>query len=464
MKCPACGRDNRPSAGFCAFCGVSLKATEPPAPAPLPTEAATEAQGAQEATPEVPAAPEVAEVAEPLAVSEQAPVVPAEGAAEERATLAVEAGPPKPGTPLRPGDVLAERYEILEVLESTPERNRYRADDRRRCALCGNDDNMPTDEFCRECGASLAAPAYVTIVELVQQPPEEYDLHFVEADHDFFVKAEPLPAAPSRASTERPEPSPLKLIWGRATDKGLQRDLNEDYLETWLYARGSGGVLGLFVVADGLGGQDSGEVASRMATNVVWQNLRESVWEPIVRGEAPDPDTLEKRLAEAVAAANKAVYEARLARNSEMNTTLTLALVVNDVAYVGNVGDSRTYLWNAQGLRRITKDHSLVQRLVDTGQIAPQDVYRHPNRNLIYQSIGDRAEVKVDTFRHRLQPDDRLILCSDGLWEMVRDEGLEEVLLAEPDPQRACEQLVRNANLAGGEDNITVIIVQAIGA
>jgi len=125
------------------------------------------------------------------------------------------------------------------------------------------------------------------------------------------------------------------------------------------------------------------------------------------------------------------------------------------------VGDSRAYLWNADGLRRITRDHSLVQRLVDAGQITPEEVYTHPQRNLIYQSIGDRPEVQVDTFRRHLAVDDRLVLCSDGLWEMVHDDGLEEVLLSEPDPQRACDRLVQNANLAGGEDNITVIIVQA---
>jgi protein phosphatase len=144
-----------------------------------------------------------------------------------------------------------------------------------------------------------------------------------------------------------------------------------------------------------------------------------------------------------------------------MSSTITAALIVEGTAYVANVGDSRTYLWSATGLRSLTKDHSLVQRLVDNGQIEPQAVYAHPQRNLIYQSMGDRPEVQPDTLRLALSADDRLILCSDGLWEMVRTEGLEEVLLAEPDPQRACDTLLHNANLAGGEDNISVIIVHA---
>jgi serine/threonine protein phosphatase PrpC len=364
-------------------------------------------------------------------------------------------------TPLRPGDVLAGHYEILEVVESSPDSNTYRARDRQRCPACGCA-NEEGETYCRECGSSLEQPCYVTVVERLRIAPERYDERFEDGDRDYFVTVElpPSEGAPlGGAGAAR-----MRLIWGRATDRGQQRDLNEDHLEVWLYARGSGGLLGLFVVADGLGGQDSGEVASSLATDTVWQSLRESVWEPVIRGQTLAPDELEARLARAMRAASQAVYEARLARNSEMSTTLTLALVVDDTTYVGNVGDSRTYIWNAKGLRRITRDHSLVQRLVDTGQIEPRDVYAHPQRNLIYQSVGDAPDVRPDVFREMLAPDDRLILCSDGLWEMVRDEGIDEVLLAEPDPQRACERLVRDANMAGGEDNISVIIVQACAA
>jgi len=290
--------------------------------------------------------------------------------------------------------------------------------------------------------------------------PDAYDLRFRAKDREYFVMIESEIEGEDQAVPTGT--SPLRLLWGHATHPGLRRDHNEDHLDAWLYRRGSGGLLGLFVVADGLGGQDSGEVASQMATEVVWQSLRESVWEPLQRCEAMEPDAVEAHLIAAVEAANQAVYECRTARNSEMSTTMTLALAVGSGAYIGNVGDSRAYLWSGQGLQQVTKDHSLVQRLVDAGEIAPEDIYTHPQRNLIYQSIGDRPSVQVDAFRCQLSPDDRLILCSDGLWETVRDEGLEEVLLAETDPQRACEQLVRNANPAGGEDNISVIIVRAV--
>jgi serine/threonine protein phosphatase PrpC len=460
MKCPACGRENRTNAGFCAWCGARFAQAEAEPPAMPP---ASEEQSPAAPPPSPP--PEAPALAS--GVSSTAPTVKLLPASAE-AEAAPAAGPEATPAPvvaaalLRPGDILAERYEIVEVVESTPERNQYRARDPRRCAACGNDDNAPTDEFCRDCGASLQTPAYVNIVEVVHKPPEQYDLHFKEDERDYYATAEP-PKPPEQAPVVV-QAAALRLIWGRTTDVGKQRDHNEDALEAWLYARGSGGLLGLFIVADGLGGQDSGEVASHMATDAVWQALRASVWEPIIRGETPAPDALEQSVVVAVQAANKAVYEARQARGSEMSTTVTLALVVNDQAYIANVGDSRTYLFDAQGLHKITKDHSLVQRLVDTGQIKPAEVYTHPQRNLIYQSIGDRPEVRVDTFRHALVPDDRLILCSDGLWEMVREEGLEEVLMAETDPQRACDLLVRNANLAGGEDNISIIVVQALKA
>jgi serine/threonine protein phosphatase PrpC len=485
MKCPTCGRENRDKAGFCAWCGqgLSTPASEASGSDATTIEGATSVPTTPSlAVPAPPPAP--AQPAEQTAISEP----PAAGEKGEATQEPPEAEPPNsavasppttdtgeqlpgnalpagvPGTPFRPGDILAKHYEITELVESTPERNVYRARDLGRCATCGYDDNVPDDEYCRNCGASLEKPAYVRITEEVRRKPEQYDLQFSEGERDYYVNAEPKPEPePPTVATPGKTPPP-RLIWGRATDKGLQRDLNEDTLEVWVYAKGSGGIVGLFVVADGLGGQDSGEVASRMTTDTIWESVRESVWQPILRGDTFNAKDLGKHVREAVVAANQVVYEARLGRKSEMSSTVTLALIIDGQAVIGNVGDSRTYLWNASGLRRITKDHSLVQRLVDTGQIAPDEVYSHPQRNLIYQSIGDRPQVQVDIFDHILAVDDQLILCSDGLWEMVHDEGLEEMLLAESDPQRACDRLVQNANLAGGDDNISVIIVRAVSA
>jgi len=521
MKCPACGRENRAGARFCARCGESLsqgvvveavsETTVSASETPLPTHPVAQEEPAglpTGALPTMQEAPTTEDKGRPppeeaTAVADlrrnraKSPIGPLPRLRAEEPPAEAAQGPvslhaatrpkpdqeaardmaesPAPGAdraipaPLQPGDVLGSRYRIEKLLESGPEQNVYAAIDLRLCPSCGHDGNAPGETYCLECGASLDPHPRATITEhrrlrpisaKVRRAPEQFDTRFSEGERDYFVTAEPAPLIEDAEAERAPV---LRLQWGRATDQGLQRDHNEDYVEAWLYARGSGGSLGLFVVADGLGGQDLGEVASRLATETVWDALRPTVWEPIIRGETVEPEALQERLAQAVLAANQAVYDERVARNSGMSTTLTLALVVDDTAHIANVGDSRTYIWNADGLRQITKDHSLVQRLVDAGAIAPEQVYTHPQRNLIYQSIGDRPEVQVDTFQHQLAPDDRLVLCSDGLWEMVRHEGLEEVLLAEPDPQRAADRLVHNANLAGGEDNISVIIVRAVG-
>ena len=483
MKCAKCGRDNRAKAGFCAWCGADLNAAGVPGTASAPIETGAHRETTAPDTRVVNAA-ETEPAPSPQtkgSLSSGAPatqVQPAkaakpagdQAAAPEQAATSAASAP----EPLRTGTVLTERYEITEVLESAPDHHTYRAKDLWACPACGYDKNKPeAGGYCEACGAALNKPRYVILMERVQNLPTKYDARFSEGERDYYVTIEKAPEAAPTASAGN-KTQLLRLTWGRATDKGMRREQNEDYIETWFYTSGSGRLLGLFVVADGLGGHDAGEVASRMATDNIWQTLREQVWEPLVRtpelamldaGSKAGTPGLEigAKLSEAVIRANKAVYDARIAKANDMSTTLTLALIVDGLAYIANVGDSRTYLWNAEGLRQLTKDHSLVQRLVDEGQMTRAEVYTHPQRNLIYKSIGDRPDVQPDVFKHQLRPDDHLVLCSDGLWEMVHDDGIEEVLLSEADPQRASERLVANANLAGGDDNISIIIVQAIG-
>jgi len=290
--------------------------------------------------------------------------------------------------------------------------------------------------------------------EQLLAPSERFDVHLVVGEREYYGVFETA----ATLDTQPEQPPIGQVHWGLATDQGLRRDHNEDYSEGWILSRNCHTLMGLFVVADGLGGQDSGEVASRMTVDTLWEHLRTTYWEPTIAVQAGTPQP-EEALRQAVLAANDKVLRTRTENKSQMSSTITVALLEAGTAHIANVGDSRTYVFTAKGLERITKDHSLVQRLVDTGQIKPEEVYTHPRRNLIYQSIGDRTDVQVDLYRHELAADERLVLCSDGLWEMVHDDGLEEVLLAESDPQLACDRLVVNANLAGGEDNISVIIV-----
>ncbi|HUY79179.1 MAG TPA: SpoIIE family protein phosphatase, partial [Ktedonobacterales bacterium] len=148
-----------------------------------------------------------------------------------------------------------------------------------------------------------------------------------------------------------------------------------------------------------------------------------------------------------------------------LGATVTAALVVEGMAFIANVGDSRTYLLRAGKLERVTRDHSLVERLVEAGQIDREDVYDHPSRNLIYRSLGaGHAEVDVDIFNVQLQPGDSLLLCTDGLWEMVRDPQMANILNETQDPTAVCAMLIDKANENGGEDNITALLVRCLEA
>ncbi len=479
MKCPVCEAENREGAKFCARCGKALPEAPPALPAkpPVAGQAAAEAPPAPEAEPVAPAPAEAAETAEPVAVAEPvaeegpaadeaepeepvaAPVPsetePAEPPVGEQSPTAIEAEPACEAA-LTPGAVLADRYEIIEVVaDSVP--CRYLAYDLRRCPQCGSTKNEPRSEFCAECGASLVEPVKVVIHEQktdVETVPAD---QFLAGGYVYTVTAEPSAAEPEAGVSS---PAGVRLTWGQRTDVGRQREVNEDSVDVRVYTPHTGPVLGSFIVADGVGGQDHGEVASQTAVQVIWQQVRERIWEPEMAGKPIPTDQAIAILAEAVQAANEAVYKLRTAQGSEMGTTVSMALLRGNVAIIANVGDSRTYLWSAQGLKRLTTDHSVVETLVAAGRITRDQVYTHPQRNLIYRSLGDRPKVEVDTTSCTLAPGDRLLLCSDGLWEMTREEGIEEMLLRESNPQRACDQLVDMANLAGGEDNITVIIVQ----
>jgi PPM family protein phosphatase len=144
-----------------------------------------------------------------------------------------------------------------------------------------------------------------------------------------------------------------------------------------------------------------------------------------------------------------------------MGSTVTGALIVGDTAHIVNVGDSRTYLYDGTSLQPISVDHSLVMQLVIGGLIDREDIYTHPQRNQILRSLGDRRDVQIDLFTQKLRPGYQLLICCDGLWEMIRDPDIEQLLRETSDPQAAADQLMELANQNGGEDNISVIVVQA---
>lgn len=260
---------------------------------------------------------------------------------------------------------------------------------------------------------------------------------------------------------------PLRFKTAARTDQGRVRKNNQDSIYTGAIKL-RGGSARLCLVADGMGGAKAGEQASRIASEVAQAQITHTLG-----GASPTDDTAwQKLLSEAAKTANRRVYEAARADDERqgMGTTLTIALIVGERLHIASVGDSRAYLLNASGVTQdgattaqLTSDHSLVARLVDIGQITAEEARTHPQRNMLYRSIGTDPSVEVDTLSEQIEPGDVVLLCSDGLYNHVRDEEIARLALEQADPDRACERLVALANERGGRDNISVVIVRVEG-
>ncbi|MBN2393573.1 MAG: Stp1/IreP family PP2C-type Ser/Thr phosphatase [Anaerolineae bacterium] len=258
----------------------------------------------------------------------------------------------------------------------------------------------------------------------------------------------------------------LKPSEGHATHQGRRHTRNEDMIVTFTFDKkqqGKSVPIGFYMVADGMGGHDAGDVASHTVYEVVTKWIVETNILPDLRKTTRKLTTENvpgQLLEKAIQSANEALVRHAQAHDSNLGSTVTAALVIGDVATIANVGDSRTYLLRKGQLRQITQDHSLVARLVEANVIAPEEVREHPRRNQIYRNLGQKSAVQVDIFTVHLQPDDRLILCCDGLWEMVPDAEIQRLVETSRTPQKACDALIAAANQAGGEDNISVIVVE----
>jgi serine/threonine protein phosphatase PrpC len=238
------------------------------------------------------------------------------------------------------------------------------------------------------------------------------------------------------------------LSWYGLTDTGIVRPHNEDNLSCLAFADST-----LFVVADGMGGHEAGEVASKIAVDTVCQEVREGV------AQKREPLSL---IEHAVQQANTAVQCEGKARGASMGTTLSIAYVTDSIAYIANVGDSRVY-WVENGtISQITEDHSLVAKLVAAGKLTKEDARQHPKSNLLYRTVGTDDVIKVDTFRVGLRKGGSLLLCTDGLWGMVPDKELHTVCSTEKNIKKVCARLVKKANENGGLDNITAVVVKVV--
>lgn len=207
----------------------------------------------------------------------------------------------------------------------------------------------------------------------------------------------------------------------------------------------------LFVVADGMGGHEAGEVASNIAVTTMEAHAPKSA----------SPEAL----AAAVIKANEAVLRGAQDGTGKpgMGTTLTAAFVFEDEATIAQVGDSRAYLLHDGQLQRITRDHSLVADLIEQGRLTEAEARFHPQRSVITRALGSDPHMQPDLYTLHVEEGDRLLLCSDGLCSMISDEDIEEILLDNPAPAHACDALVEEAIIAGGLDNVTVIVIDPLG-
>ncbi len=255
-----------------------------------------------------------------------------------------------------------------------------------------------------------------------------------------------------------------QLIAGCGQSVGKQRELNEDSLFslTATMAGNSGNLpFGLYIVADGMGGHQFGEVASNAAIR--------SVAGYIVRKFHPylfqiKPDTMEESFQEIMQAAVREAQRAIQKEAPGSGTTLTAALVVGQQITVAHVGDSRAYfIYPDARVEPITRDHSLVKRLEELGHITPEEAANYPHRNVLYRALGQGEILDPDIFTIGFPQPGYLMICSDGLWGVITEQDLVHSINEAPTLQRACQNLVNAANAAGGPDNISVILAQLIG-
>jgi serine/threonine protein phosphatase PrpC len=344
------------------------------------------------------------------------------------------------------------------------------------CPSCGKLIRS-TETVCPHCGVPLSASASGLHLQAMPSPlattqspvnhPQSY-----AASSPPISELPTMEFSPTNGSNDSEKTLPygieqlqsrnLSLAVGYLTDPGIKRKHkpNEDSL---FAIQGTGTYnslpeeFGLFVVADGMGGHANGQDASRMAIQTIIDYILPKISEDRQMGD----EALAKLLRDGVQCANQAVHQRNLEARADMGTTMTTALVFGSTAYIANVGDSRTYLYREPGgLSKITHDHSVVASLVEAGIIQPDDIYTHPKRNQIYRSLGEKSVVDVDSFIVSLKAGDKLLLCSDGLWDMVRDPEIQRLMSAPtPDPSKTGQKLIQAALDGGGEDNVSVIIV-----
>lgn len=231
----------------------------------------------------------------------------------------------------------------------------------------------------------------------------------------------------------------------------MVREINEDNCNV---LAGYSGVPVSFIIADGMGGHNSGEIASKMVVDFVSSYLLE------FPGEFLDEENIQDSIMEVIKMANSKVFtvSGEKEENAGMGTTLILAVMRNKKIFLGHVGDSRAYMIRENMIEQVTTDHSFIEELIRKGSINRKQAESHPSKHVITRAIGCGEEIEVDTYSCNIKEKDIFILCTDGLTNMLNDDEIYEIVKSTDDLDQICDLLVNKANEKGGEDNITVIV------
>lgn len=245
---------------------------------------------------------------------------------------------------------------------------------------------------------------------------------------------------------------------------GNHRARNED--STYLFTAESGGEvpllpLGLYIIADGMGGHHDGHEASKKVSRLVASNVLEQIYMPMLDTRRTASSIQHKPILEvmsdAIQTANQEIYNPEPSKDS--GTTLTAGLIFGQRIFIAHIGDSRAYLLVDGELTLATTDHSYVRRLIDAGQLTEEEAAVHPQRNMLYKAVGQGGTLEIDTFTRSLPKEGMLVLCSDGLWGLVNDSDMREVITSDRSYQAMVDELVEMALRAGGHDNVSVVLV-----
>ncbi|MDB5080516.1 MAG: hypothetical protein JWP00_2440 [Chloroflexi bacterium] len=510
--CPNCNHEFGPEDQHCANCGSSRPPVIQKKPTLILSQNMPETGAEGTLSPEQPVASETAAPPVPAAASGAAPAPSFSWALPSESDLAGPGG--SNGAALKDDDdddrtepSLPTFWKCLQCISLNPASSDY-------CETCGALKPSATPEK-REAAASDKTGNIVS--SPVAAPPGSGTVPPSPASPDPITAQLPSDIIAALAASQPVKPG-IQLISSSLTDVGLSRKggTNEDSYFSFELKRcfeSNPESFGFYMVADGMGGQAAGEVASRTAIETVGPRIMAELAGPWLSGQNLEIPQIKKVLQDVIGAAHTRLYEINHREQLDSGTTVTACVAVGRSAVFANVGDSRTYLFskakpikpataqktaplaseqdtdpgnrttrkldqqtdklNSDALKqaeqpkllieRVTRDQSLVQHLVDQGELTPDQVYDDPRRNVILFALGaPDKNVPVDTTDHVLESGDIILLSSDGLWEMVRDPAIAEVLLARPDLGQAAQALVELANENGGADNITVILVRVI--